>query len=455
MFKRRFIPYIVGICVVVLLGIAYLSYVNYKTGQKFKAFMADAQAFNHSIENRPEHSSHDHTHHAQGRAGTSDSEKTEAGEQMDARHDSPYFVGRTPDGDYAYNIAGHLVTSKEPMGQKSIEIYEWLQTGKMTPAVGETMKTVAVDRREMSQEKVVQTVVTPDGKLHKVIVPLWALYEEGDAILQSELDPPEIEQAALGQKPWLNNRVEIDGVWHSPPEEYYSIEDPYERRAYFNKFTWSIQYDISMAEVERQIAAGDLPSPLSESEKRRVDEMQPMIERIKMLALSALPLSDKPPVKVSFLPDGGEDALPGWMRKQERKPASGSSTTMDGMGLGADIVSEQGINEDTSGAPVRSDVPLSPLDPPDMVKSTTPPPSTVDIEKQLTPKGIEAELSEGLSPERFNRAQQLIERYGREEGLRRLRESDPEAARRFERERRPVPSRNAPDGGQSESESKD
>ena len=83
------------------------------------------------------------------------------------------------------------------------------------------------------------------------------------------------------------------------------------------------------------------------------------------------------------------------------------------------------------------------------------PQSVTDIEKQLTPQGIEAELSEGLSPERFNNAQQLIDQYGTEEGLRRLREMDPEAARRFERERRPVPPRDVPDEEQSESGSKD
>ena len=65
-----------------------------------------------------------------------------------------------------------------------------------------------------------------------------------------------------------------------------------------------------------------------------------------------------------------------------------------------------------------------------------------EIEKQVTPQRIEAELTEELSPERFDKAQQLIDQYGTEEGLRRLRESDPEAARRFERDRRP--SRDAP-----------
>ncbi len=69
------------------------------------------------------------------------------------------------------------------------------------------------------------------------------------------------------------------------------------------------------------------------------------------------------------------------------------------------------------------------------------PPSVADLEKQLAPERIESELGEGLSPERFRKGQQLIDLYGTEEGLRRLRESDPEAARRFEQERRGAPSR--------------
>ena len=58
---------------------------------------------------------------------------------------------------------------------------------------------------------------------------------------------------------------------------------------------------------------------------------------------------------------------------------------------------------------------------------------------------------EPLSPERFDKAQQLIKQFGAEEELRHLRESDPEAARRFEQvrleqERRGAPSRDAPRG---------
>lgn len=85
------------------------------------------------------------------------------------------------------------------------------------------------------------------------------------------------------------------------------------------------------------------------------------------------------------------------------------------------------------------------------------PQSVADLEKQFTPEGIEEELSARLSPERFDKAQELIDQYGTEEGLRRLRESDPDAARRFDRERLrsesprfSEPSRDASDGEQSE-----
>ncbi len=89
------------------------------------------------------------------------------------------------------------------------------------------------------------------------------------------------------------------------------------------------------------------------------------------------------------------------------------------------------------------------------------PQSIADIEKQFSLEGIESELGAALSPERFNKAQRLIEQYGTEEGFRRLREIDPEAARRLELHPPQSPrkqgdgSRAVPDGGQSKSESKD
>ena len=57
-------------------------------------------------------------------------------------------------------------------------------------------------------------------------------------------------------------------------------------------------------------------------------------------------------------------------------------------------------------------------------------------------KGVEARGWEGLSLKQREEAKAFFDEYGTEEGLRRLRASDPDAARQFERERRkpPVPS---------------
>ena len=449
MFKRRFIPYIVVFCVGVLLGVSYFLYVSYRTDQNFKAFMADAQVFNRSIEEGHGHPSHGHTHHSQGKEIPSDSEKTGAEGQTDSGHDHPYFVGRTPDGEYNYNIAGRLYVSNKPMSQRSIEIEEWVLTGKMTPGVEETI---------WEADQVIQTVVAPDGKLHTVAVPRDLQYEEGDAILQSELDPRIMDWSSVLAEPekyWLHNKLIIEGVDYYPPEEYYSIEDPYERQAYYNKFRWSIEYDISMEEVEKRIAAEELPQPLSESDKRMVDEIETQMERYRMLAKRTPQRSDKPPVKVSFLPDEREGALPGWRQTLERNVQHGSGAAeIGGSNPVTDSVPEEVGYDDAKSAPVRSDVPVSPSDLPDIVKPISPQ-SVADIEKQSTPARIEAELGKGLSPDRFDKVQQLIDQYGTEEGLRRLREMDPDAARQFERERRPAPSRDVPDGGQSESGSKD
>ena len=77
------------------------------------------------------------------------------------------------------------------------------------------------------------------------------------------------------------------------------------------------------------------------------------------------------------------------------------------------------------------------------------PPSVADLEKHFSLEGIESELTEGLSTDPADKAQKLIDQYGTEEGLRQLRESDPEAARQFERDRSPKPRRDVPEGEQS------
>lgn len=71
--------------------------------------------------------------------------------------------------------------------------------------------------------------------------------------------------------------------------------------------------------------------------------------------------------------------------------------------------------------------------------AVTPVPGLTDVPKTPTNlptvEGLEASLKEQFSSERFERAMDTLERYGPEEGLRRLKESDLEIARQIERSR--------------------
>ena len=88
---------------------------------------------------------------------------------------------------------------------------------------------------------------------------------------------------------------------------------------------------------------------------------------------------------------------------------------------------------------------LKELSPPEVFSTdeTLPVPKATDdpleIDEGFTDESHSTPTGEPLSPDRFDKAQQLIDQYGTEEGLRRLRESDPDAARQFERERRSPP----------------
>ncbi len=116
----------------------------------------------------------------------------------------------------------------------------------------------------------------------------------------------------------------------------------------------------------------------------------------------------------------------------------------------SDTVFSEGIGEDTDFPQRRSEV--SPVMP-EPETSVTPEhvhqkdrhvhePPTIQPPVPMAAKGVEADGWEGLSLKQREQAKQLFDQYGTEEGLRRFRDTDPEAARQFERERRkpPVPS---------------
>ena len=98
----------------------------------------------------------------------------------------------------------------------------------------------------------------------------------------------------------------------------------------------------------------------------------------------------------------------------------------------------------TGENPTVSPPAINALEPPAIPKpetdaAVTPAPGLTDVPKTPTAlptvEGLEASLKEQFSSERFDRAMSTLERYGPEEGLRRLRENDPEVAKQIENSR--------------------
>ena len=117
-----------------------------------------------------------------------------------------------------------------------------------------------------------------------------------------------------------------------------------------------------------------------------------------------------------------------------------------------DVANEQAPLADDIDSSFPDNLPSSDAKPHQFEKPNLPP-SVADLEKQFSPEGIEAKLTEGLPTAPADKAQQFIDEYGTEEGLRRFREMDPESAERFERERRGAPSDDGYDDGQSPDDS--
>ena len=370
MLNRRFSPYVIGVSIIALLSVTYFGYRAYRNHVEFKAFISKTEAFNRSLADQSVHSSEAAPEVS---AGQSESAPAPQAGGVDSEHKHHLHPA---EGKYVYKIAGFSIHTEEEMSQSDLEVEEWFITGKKTLAVEAYLKTHQKEVR-LDRHQIMQRVIGPDGTMYKVIVPIGQEYDEGDAILRSELELP----AHLTAEP--------------RGTEGETIHD-------------------KLALLEPQI----IPPPLS----------------------------DKPPVKVSFLPNDGEGAVPGWMQKMLRRSMAelppgaleGSESVSAGGYSGVSNFSEGG-NTDTA-----SEAPVSTSFLPEIVEST--PSRRSEAGGQVSNKMPTLPTSEGigvqLSPERFDKAKQLFDQYGTEEGLRRFRDTDPEAARQFERERRkpPVPS---------------
>ena len=255
--------------------------------------------------------------------------------------------------------------------------------------VDEDSKPVFFDLENM----VKQRVQAPDGTIHEILVPKGHELKEGDVVSESFFDQP---------TPFNFEAIKGGRIKKSEIPEGESVE------SYTTKHMLSKAYGVSIEEIEKMMERGDIT-----------------VERSLINEFS------------------GEDLL--HTDALEYDPSEDS-------------------NEDAAAVPIRPDSPPAVSDLPDMSGAKASPPNMPDLQKQktfqkpaaeleqqLTPEGIEADGWEGLSSEQRKQAKQLFDQYGTEEGLRRLRGSDPEAAERFERERRP--SRDAPKSDESPPES--
>lgn len=139
-----------------------------------------------------------------------------------------------------------------------------------------------------------------------------------------------------------------------------------------------------------------------------------------------------------------------WMTDVQRNAATGEATPKGDVSAPSwdlsSVMESPSISPDTTagGSPSIFSQSTDALEPPANPKpendaAVTRAPGLTDVPKAPTalPTGasLEASLKEQFSSERFDRAMSTLEQYGTEEGLRRLRENDPEVAKQIERHR--------------------
>ena len=436
MLKRRFFPYVIGACIVVILAVSFVGVRAYMRQTEVK-LAAEALAIEKPI--LESEAAHGHNHdHAHGEYDQTEKPILESDTPHEHNHTSA-------PGEYDQNSWQAQVT-KENQEQFQLELDEWYETGKLTPLVENYFKMLEIWAQQSENAvvtDVIQRIVTPDGTLRQVVVPKRNQYEEGDAMLKSEIvdeeylrkhyrgevvEPPVTENDLKGGPVIMPN-----GETYPMPDEYYEIEDSYERQEYANKFGASLALGISMDEIEQMIARGELDMSLSESQKRMVDEREAMNERarlsyqIHMLVLPKMPpLSDKPPVKVRFLPDEGQGAKRGWMRKAQRKQDSLGDAPQP-----QTSEHESGIDDTHRSA--------SPELPSERAEQERSAPSKQAMEDLLTssPESLETLIKAQISPEERMKAifsEKLSpEHDDPDENFRRLREADSEVAKQRER----------------------
>lgn len=427
MVNRRIKPYLIAVCIVVVLCMSYIGIRAYKGHVELDELLSDARAVNRSDDARHLHSSDNHAHEHEGDSLTAS-----------PQHEHNHAEGHE---GKSYEIDGVSVThvvSTRPMSREELELNEWIVYGKLTPYVDQQLKR-AESLRKQNEELVLQQVITPDGKLRTVFVHKDEQYEDGDVISSSEIIGPghpwfssenQIEEDNAEVKRSEEFKLIQDGVEYPMPEEYYAL-DGYERREFVKKFRLTLDLDISMEEVEAKVAAGELDVSLNDAEKKQIDALSaihtaPLPEeethRLDLLdTMTPKPTpSNKPPVKVTIKPVNAPPIPP---QSQNDDKEFWESVLAD-----VETASDERIDEPS---PTPKAVPEIPISTPRTnwapeVENSLPMEEVPPIPDNPTSESVKAQLKERLSPELFSKAQKLLEEYGAEEGLRKFRETSSE-----------------------------
>ncbi len=237
------------------------------------------------------------------------------------------------------------------------------------------------------EDMVKQRIRTPDGKTHTIYVPRGHEIKEGAILSESFLRrPPPLNRAELGK----GGRIRKSDIPEGEDVE-----------TYIHKTILARAYGVPIEEVERMIESGTIQLPKIISRSSKVVSVDEFMDHDHLLQNSG---------DVEYL---------------EKAPRGTEKTNSSG-GISDNLQSQTSTPprlNSASSSKAMSDTSKMPASP------------TVS--------------HEGLSSDRFDKAQQLIDQYGTEEGLRRFREMDPEAAQQFDQERRSPPTREIPDEAES------
>ena len=426
MVNRRARPYFIGGGIIAVLSLSYIGIRAYKSQVELDELLSDARAVNQSVGARHSHFLDNHAHEREGDALTT---APPHGHNQSAGHE-----GRTYELD---GLSLHIKEVIKPMSmsRNELERAEWMVYGRLTPYIEKEIKK-AERLRQKNKGRVLQHVITPDGRLGTVAVDKDDPIEEGDAILQSDLisrsHPWGFSEDQVKEKRPEEFKFIKDGVEYTMPDEYFTL-DEYERDEYFKKFRLTLDLGISMDEVEAKIAAGELDASLTDAEKKQIETrlsidaalLEEEKHRVGLLnPLGPKPtLSDMPPVNVTIKPDAEYGHTLPESRSHIDDYGFWESVLAD-----VETASDEKIDEPPPTFKTVPELPIStPQDnrAPD-VEKTVAMEDAPPMPENLTPETAKAKLKERLSPEQFSKAQQLLDKYGAEEGLRQFREMSPE-----------------------------